>query len=1267
MTTTSRPAPLHLVLFVLPLFLAACASTGPYVAAPYRGWDTLAPLPASALRYRAFLIGDAGAATPETPVLRLLRAQLDTTGPNAAVVFLGDNAYCCGLPDSGDARRATAEARLRAQIDAVRDFAGRVVFIPGNHDWNHGHPGGAEALRRQEAFLEAHLPHKGNVFLPDEGFPGPVEIKLADRLYLLALDTEWWLYPHDKPYGDAGDYDIEEDEDFFLELHERIRERDDDDLLIVGHHPLFSNGRHAGRFPLKQHLFPLTMKFEHAYLPLPVLGSLVPFYIRTFGGRQDLAHPRYATLRRALLRLFEAHDDGVLIYAAGHEHNLQYFTHRDQHHLISGSGSRAPDYAARGGEAVFTHAAPGFMVVDYYEDGSVWMAVWEPTGDGNEGRVVFRTRLSGPRDAFAGVTETPPPATMPAGYADSTVVVAARPDLAAGPVKRFFLGTEHRPAWTTPVPVPVLDVGRARGGLTPLRRGGGLQTTSLRLRGGDGHTYVLRSITKDPKRSLPPALRGTVADDVLDDQVAILHPYGAFIIPPLAEAAGVYHTNPELVYVPDDPRLGRFRDLVAGQPMMLEERPDDDMSDLPGFGGARDVIGSPKLFDEVNGDNDHRVDAAFFARTRLFDMYLSDWDRHRDQWRWAAFEPYELDPSLTGDERKRGKVYRPIPRDRDWAFNKMDGLFPSLLETKYFEPKFQDFDHDYGYLKGLNLAGLELDRRFTASLTRSDWIAIGQDLQARLTDDVIERALARWPEPIRALYEDEFTEKLRARRDRLPEVAERYYEILAEVVDVVGSHKHERFEVHRRNDRETEVVVYKTKKDGTVVRPLFRRTFLADETREIRLYGLGGNDHVEVTGPARRGPRVIAVGGPGQDTLIDRTRTPVGFYDTTTGAAFEPGPKTRVIASDDATVNTYDPRAFRFDTAAPRLFFGSNKDDGLFIGGGVQVIRHGFRKEPYARRHVLVGNFAAATQAFNLVYEGRFTDTFGPLDAGLDARVLSPNSIRNFLGLGNRTQPDDDRTFSFYQARLAQVRLMPSLRHRTAGGALEAFLGPTLEFTKVRRDEDRFIGQPQTGISPKSFSDQWFAGVETGLTLTQTDSDLNPRQGFRWTNTLDLNLGIENTSDSYARLTSAFAFYASPSISPQMTLAARVGVAHNLGDFPFYQANTLGGKDNLRGYRSTRFAGRTSFFQNLELRLELFDFSTYVARGQAGLLAFLDNGRVWTEADDDRDVSQAFFDGYHQGYGAGLWADVFDLFVLTATLDASPEDVLFTLRFGFLF
>jgi len=1268
MTRTWSPT---VVLIGVILVFSACTTSGTYIANPYAAWknDTLPP--ASDLAYQVFLIGDTGGASldPLEPALRLLKRQLAQAGDNAAVVFLGDNIYCCGLADSGTVRRPRDEARLRAQLSAVDDFKGRIVFLPGNHDWNHDEPGGRDAVARQERFVEAYL-NRGNTFLPDDGFPGPTAVSLTDRLTLIVLDTEWWLYRYEKSFGDTGEYDLEEDANFLIELNDLIERNDDNDVLVVGHHPLFSNGTHAGILPLRDHLFPLRQIHPALTIPLPILGSIYPLYVRFNGGLQNLYHPRYKALRTALLQILRQHEK--LVYAAGHDHTLQYHPinlppkNFPFHHIVSGAGSR-PSPVGRGRGAAFASGQrEGYSVLNYYRDGATWMEMWGAGDEGATGTLLFRTELQGPARELID-PQVPPGAAV--DYRDSTVTRAVNPAYKAGALKKLFLGSHNRRAWTTPVTVPVFDLDHTFGGLTIGKRGGGQQTFSLRLADGEEHEYVLRSIDKDPSKTVPVNLQGTIATDIVQDQTASIHPFGAFIIPPLADAAGVYHTTPRLFYVPDDPRLGIYRDLFGGNVMMLEERPNDDMSYAEHFGRSTDVVSANKFYREITDDNDHRVDHRAFARVRLFDMLLADWDRHSDQWRWSSFEPYELNPALEGEARTQGKIYRPIPRDRDWAFNKLNGLLPTLVSI-FVDRKFQDFTESYGHLPGLNGNGLRQDRHLLSPLERQDWIEIADSIRTALTDAVIEDAVRRWPAPIYALDGEETIRLLKTRRDQLTDVAEAFYTLHARVVDVVGSNKHERFEVTRLNDDATRVVVYKTSKEGEKRRVLYERTLLEAETDDIRLYGLDGNDTFVIDGEVGEGIRVIAVGGAGHDTFIDHSQVRGGskktrFYDTETGNTWDVRNETKMTRSDDdPAVNYYDPYEYAYDTALPVLFLGNNKDDGLFVGGGVNITRHGFRKKPYAATHQIKANFAAKTLAFNVVYEGDYVDIAGRWDGRLNAEYHSPNTIRNFYGLGNETE-NTERNRRFYQARLTQLRVAPSLAKDLEQGA-EIRLGPFLEITQVGEDANRFLAI-QPGISENTFEDQWVAGAEAEVSIDTRDRPVNPSLGFNWTSRAALHAGIRNNTDTYGTLSSDLSFFLSLSLSPQVTLAVRLGTAHNIGDFPFYGANTLGGRDNLRGFRSTRYTGRTSFYQNVDLRLELFKFSTYLAIGKAGLLGFFDHGRVWTEADDGRGVSQAFLKGYHPGYGGGAWFEIFNQFVLNAYLGFSEDDRTFTLQTGFQF
>lgn len=1243
------------ILFVF--FVAACGSTGSLVDF----LDDDAEVPSdSALTHSLYLIGDAGAPRlePLEPSLALLRNMMQQEGPNSTVVFLGDNIYPSGLPPTYAADRAMAEKRLLAQIDAVRDVPGQAIFIPGNHDYGDAGMGGNLArLLRQERFVENAFGEDA-AFMPDGGFPGPVEVPLNDDVVLVVLNTQWWLEGR-KTYGDTGTYDVEQDASVLVELDDIFRRNEGKEIVVVGHHPLYTNGPHGGRDEGND-LGPLTL--TRRYLGVP----------------QDLSHPRYKTMRRGLLRVFRQH--GRVIYAGGHEHSLQYFPKDDQHYLVSGSGTKA-NHVDKGRGAAFVSDEKGFARVRFYTDGSVWLDFWKPEGDGETGERLYRRRI---REATRPLTPYYPPALadaarpdvidepmtepnpdempengagMPPTTAESerepyaffsqgTVTLPASTRYDTGKLHRLFFGERYRDEWATPVEIPILDLERTAGGLTPIKRGGGFQTTSLHLIGGDGDFYVLRSLDKDPEATVPTYLRRTVAQDIVQDQISAMHPYAAFVLPPLADAAGIYHTSPRLVYVPDDPALGIYRELMGGRLALFESKPDEDQSDEARFGYAENVVGTAKMFEEIREDNDNRVDARAFVRARLFDMWINDWDRHTDQWRWAEFE----------DEH--GEVFRPVPRDRDFAFFNFDGPVARFAKftgnTKL--KRFTNFNEDYGSVYGLNFQGAPLDIRFAASLTRADWISIADSVRAALTDDVIEEAIAMMPGPVYDLSGARIVQVLKERRAILPEIAEKYYELLAKEVDVVGSDKHEQFEVIRHDDGRTEVVVTKIKKDGEEKRELFRRVFFPDETNEVRLYGLGGEDEFLFTGDAKAKILVRAIGGDGEDLFRDTSRDAGEnvVYDSKTGNIFEIDDETEVRLDNALAHNDYALRRIEMNKRKPVFAFDYDKDDGLFIGTGLTFQTAGFRKKPFAEQHTIAFNYAPQSSAYNAWYEGYFTQFAGAWDGSLEASVNAIENFDDYHGLGNETV-DSRAVRNSYRARIREAEITAALS-KTKWRYGRFVFGPTFSYFDLEEPKGLPEDRPPSGFELDDFTDQYYAGLHAAFNIDGTDTLAVTRFGARWLNSVDIRQGVRHTNNTNATLASDFAYFYTSHYGLPLTFALRAGGQHIVGPFEFYQASFLGGNENLRGYRKLRFAGRSSVYQNLEVRLPLFNFNTYLARGNVGTFVFFDNGRVW--ADGERSSK------WHQGYGGGLWISPLHQFVLTGTYGMSEDGPRISLGFG---
>jgi Calcineurin-like phosphoesterase len=348
----------------------------PYVAPAFIGWASR-PLPTQPPRHRVVLLGDPGAvaATGPDPILNLLADWQRETGPAGTIIILGDNIYPIGMPAPGHPNRAQAEARFMALLSALGQFPGQVVLLSGNHDWNKGRPDGWAYLQRQEAFVRQHLPTAH--YLPANGAPGPVTLQLADDVLLVVLNTQWWVQRGPKPAADAKAP--------FRQLRQLLEANRHQRVLVTGHHPLYSNALHGGKFTAKQHVFPLTTVYRQAYLPLPLIGSLLPLYRKLVGAAEDMAHPRYRRLRRRLLRVLR--DFPNVVYAAGHDHNLQYFQRHGGHYLVSGAGSKTA-FVQKGGQAAFVHEHTGFFSLDFYAD-QTWLRVLEP-GAVSE---VFRLQL----------------------------------------------------------------------------------------------------------------------------------------------------------------------------------------------------------------------------------------------------------------------------------------------------------------------------------------------------------------------------------------------------------------------------------------------------------------------------------------------------------------------------------------------------------------------------------------------------------------------------------------------------------------------------------------------------------------------------------------------------------------------------------------------------------------------------------------------------------------------------------------------------------
>jgi hypothetical protein len=425
-------------------------------------------------------------------------------------------------------------------------------------------------------------------------------------------------------------------------------------------------------------------------------------------------------------------------------------------------------------------------------------------------------------------------------------------------------GQHYRQLWATPVTAPILRLGAAE--LLPVQVGGSFQTSSLRLHTADGRTFVLRSVDKDLSRNLATGL-GRLVAPVLRDQTCAAPPYGAYIAAVLAEATGVYHTNPRLVYLLPDTVLGEFSARFRPALYLLEERPDHNQTHAPSFGGARLVMGSEQMLQTILARSTARVAARAYLRARLLDILIGDWSRRADQWRWAAF-------ATTG-----GTEFRPIPRDRDQAFFRFDdGWLTRVLS--WVRPRYQTFNAapTLAQVDPLTVTARPLDETVLALLPEAVFRAEADSLARCLTDSVYNQALLTVPPEVRPLMTRELLPALRVRRGLLPIAAARYYRALQVDAAVIGTDAAERFVVQAAGPGRLRLQVW-------AHRPASSDTLLGEQyydvrhTRRLRVYGLGGNDQFELRGHLAPGFAVWLDGGAGTNRFTHQApaTSGVGF------------------------------------------------------------------------------------------------------------------------------------------------------------------------------------------------------------------------------------------------------------------------------------------------------------------------------------------------------------------------------------------------------
>lgn len=1119
-------------------------------------------------------------------------------------------------------------------IDLVQKYPnGNLIIVPGDRDWNSSKKGGAKSLNQLESRVKKYWKGKNYTrchWAGDDGCPGPEVYEMGESLVIVALNTQWWNHPYDKPRGSDAICDGLTADNLKEEIEDAIEENLDKNVLLIGHHPIFSLGNYGGYFSVGQQMS-----------PFPILGSFRTAFHANAGNTYDLANPRLHVFIENMKNLLHFHEN--LIYATGHEKNQQILTFGNNYMINSGAPSRAK-YATKNENTIYSARESGIMALTYYDNGKVEATLWQNDGNNNmqpiENNPLFESACETPADNKLMLNTAYVPckdeiktkSKMQSSYTKPIQIIAGV-EYDASKWKRIWLGNHYRNSWMTTVQTNYLNLDTTFGGLTIYKKGGGRQTTSLKFKSGNGTEYTFRSVNKDPTKALDYHLRNTFAADVIRDQTSTQHPYGAMAVASLLNEIDILHANPVLYRLPDDPKLGPFQAKYGHLLGMLEENPGKKNNKGEIFGGADKIHKSTKMYKRFYNRQKTKIQQEEFVRARIFDMLIGDWSKHEDNWKWAVYDEDGF------------RTYRPIPRDRDHAFSRQDGVINWLADRPFGVQNLQNFGHNFEGIRSLTFQARHMDRFLLDEAPRSVFMAQAKYIQAHISDADIEKAVRNMPPEIYEKSGKIIEAKLKNRIKHLDEAAEVYYKLMAKEVDITGSNEKEYFIVEYNKDGTVQVRIFDTKKNKKGETLLYNRTFHPKETKKIRLWALGNDDFFDIRGEKGK-IKVSVFGGPGEDVFIDNASAKTRLYDKGKSSSYQVNGNAKVVNHWNKKLYEYDRKRFGYNHSIPIVYAAYTSTSGFGLNLGYNFTIRKFEKDSYHSTHSIGLGFTTEgnNKAF---YNGRFHQAIREWDFLLSLSA-DDSSIRNrFFGIGNDSEnKTDEFGIDYFQPVISNYHFSLGLmRNFWQKSSLQFKLG-------IERDESKVV---ENTFLSNNFEAIYGAHqkltsipIQFALDLDFRDEIGLPYRGARALFTYQNNtlLNEVDAGNNFGVARGEIEYYLSSRRKHPLTLGFRIGGAISHGDVPWYKLPILGTTHGLRGYVNERFVGKSSAFINTEFRYQLIERNTAVVPIKAGIKVFFDYGRVF-----QGDIPES--NDWRYGYGIGFYLVPLD------------ESITFSLSFGF--
>jgi hypothetical protein len=234
-----------------------------------------------------------------------------------------------------------------------------------------------------------------------------------------------------------------------------------------------------------------------------------------------------------------------------------------------------------------------------------------------------------------------------------------------------------------------------------------------------------------------------------------------------------------------------------------------------------------------------------------------------------------------------------------------------------------------------------------------------------------------------------------------------------------------------------------------------------------------------------------------------------------------------------------------------------------------------------------------------------------------------------FYGFGSKTIRNNEREDN-------EIFRVDFFTSRTKIGLEKAFLRNSkfnaylsYEYNHVKdTDYDNSIIKSLPGLG--GVGKYHLAGLEVDFTLDFRDNTSFTKNGSLLTVKNKLFYRLNKENELYNRFDFSIAQYQTINLITDITFSARGGGIFSTGDSPFYHKAYLGSNSYLRGYTRNRFVDDNAIFYNLESKIHLGTWYTFLAPLRFGVFAFYDSGKVW--GDESFEQNQ-----WNKTYGLGMY------------------------------